>query len=182
MKTHLPSTTQLSSGAHVVPRFRARTHFRAAADVAVTLLFPRRCPVCDEPVKPWNALICKECEPKLTYIKPPRCLKCGKHIGSSEKEYCDDCAARPHVFDSGRALFSYRSVSASIARFKYRGRREYAACYAAFMQEGLGPFIRACRAEALVPVPLHKSKLTRIQSGTGAGVVGFRAHRYPDAG
>ena len=161
MKTHLISKTQLISSTHVMPHFCAHTHFRAAADTVVTLFFPRRCPVCDEPVKPWNALICKECEPKLTYIKSPRCLKCGKHIGSSEKEYCDDCAVRPHVFDSGRALFSYRSVSASIARFKYRGRREYAACYAACMQEELEPFIRACRAEALVPVPLHKSRLKK---------------------
>ena len=131
---------------------------RAAADAAVTILFPRRCPVCDEPVKPWNALICRECAPKLTYIRPPRCLKCGKHIGDGRKEYCDDCTAHPHLFDSGRALFSYRSVSASIARFKYHGRREYAACYAACIQEQLGDFIRACRADALVPVPLHKSR------------------------
>lgn len=134
---------------------------QAAADAAVTLLFPRRCPVCDQPVKPWNALICRECAPKLTYVRSPRCFKCGKHIGDGGKEYCDDCASRPHLFDSGRALFSYRSVSASIARFKYHGRREYAACYAACMQEQLGDFIRSCRADALVPVPLHKSRLRK---------------------
>lgn len=134
---------------------------RAASGTAVTLLFPRRCPVCDEPVRPWNALVCAECAPKFEYIKPPRCLKCGKHIGDGTKEYCDDCAAHPHLYDSGRALFSYRSVSASIARFKYSGRREYAACYAACMEKQLGGFIRACRAEALVPVPLHKSRFKK---------------------
>ena len=144
--------------AHLNSRFRVNACLHAAANTAVTLLFPRRCPVCDEPVRPWNVLICKECAPKLTYIKPPYCCKCGKHIGDSGKEYCDDCAAHPHLFDSGRALFSYRSVSASIARFKYRGRREYAACYASCIQKQLGDFIRACRADALVPVPLHKSR------------------------
>ncbi|MDE6406416.1 MAG: double zinc ribbon domain-containing protein, partial [Lachnospiraceae bacterium] len=144
--------------AHLNSRFRVNACLHAAANTAVTLLFPRRCPVCDEPVRPWNALICKGCAPKLTYIKPPYCCKCGKHIGDSGKEYCDDCAAHPHLFDSGRALFSYRSVSASIARFKYRGRREYAACYASCIQNQLGDFIRACRADALVPVPLHKSR------------------------
>ncbi len=146
---------------HLIPRFREGARLRSAADAAVTLLYPRRCPVCDEPVRPWNALICAECAPRLAYIRPPYCLKCGKHIGDSGKEYCDDCAANPHLFDGGRALFSYRSVSASIARFKYRGRREYAACYAACMEEQLGSFIRSCRADALIPVPLHKSRLKK---------------------
>ncbi len=143
---------------HLTAYLRANPRLRAAAGAAVTILFPRRCPVCDEPVRPWNALVCAACVQKLTYIQAPWCLKCGKHIGDGGKEYCDDCAAHPHLFDRGRALFSYRSVSASIARFKYRGRREYAACYAACMQERLGDFIRSCHAQALVPVPLHKSR------------------------
>lgn len=144
-----------------IPRFRTDAPLCAAANTVITFFFPRRCPVCDEPVKPWNALICDDCAPKFTYIGTPRCLKCGKHIGDDSKEYCGDCAVRPHLFDSGRALFSYRSVSASIARFKYRGRREYAAYYAACMQRQLGDFIRSCRADALIPVPLHKSRLKK---------------------
>ena len=127
-------------------------------DAILTLFYPRRCPVCDEPVKPWNGLICRECGETLSYVKPPRCMKCGKHIGDDRKEYCADCAGHSHFYDSGRALFSYPSVSASIARFKYHGRREYAAFYAARMAEVLGNFIRACGADALVPVPLHKSR------------------------
>lgn len=146
---------------HLIPRFRVYTRLRSAADAVVTLLYPRRCPVCDEPVGPWDALICTECAPRLTYVKPPRCFKCGKHIGHREKEYCGDCAAHPHLFDSGRALFSYRSVSSAIARFKYRGRREYADYFAACIQEQLGDFIRSCQAEALVPVPLHISRLKK---------------------
>lgn len=88
-------------------------------------------------------------------------MKCGKHIGDSETEYCADCAGRNHLYDCGRALFSYQSVSSSIARFKYHGRREYAAFYAACMADVLGNFIRTCRAEAFVPVPLHRSKKRR---------------------
>jgi len=130
-------------------------------NVLLSLLYPRRCPVCDKPVKPWNVLICRECESVLNYIEPPRCMKCGKHIGDSETEYCADCAGRNHLYDCGRALFSYQSVSSSIARFKYHGRREYAAFYAACMADVLENFIRTCRAEALVPVPLHRSRKRR---------------------
>ena len=124
----------------------------------LSLLYPRRCPVCDVPVKPWNALVCRECETALSYIKPPRCMKCGKHVGDDGKEYCADCTAHVHLYDSGRALFSYQSVSSSIARFKYHGRREYASFYAACMADVLGNFIRDCMADALIPVPLHRSR------------------------
>lgn len=129
--------------------------------ILLNLLFPRRCPVCDKPVKPWNALICRECAPTLRYEKPPRCMKCGRHIGESEKEYCSDCASHSHLYDRGRALFSYRDVSASLARFKYHDRQEYAAFYAACAVKYLGDFIADCRADALVPVPLHKSKFRK---------------------
>ena len=85
-------------------------------------------------------------------------MKCGKHVGDDGKEYCADCAANVHLYDSGRALFSYQSVSSSIARFKYHGRREYASFYAACMVDVLGNFIRDCMADALIPVPLHRSR------------------------
>lgn len=124
----------------------------------LNLFFPRRCPVCDEPVKPWNALICKECAQLPVYTKPPFCMKCGKHLDRAEKEYCADCSARAHLFDRGLALFEYKSISASIARFKYAGRQEYAVYYAACMVGRLGGFIKDSGAQALVPVPLHKSR------------------------
>ncbi len=127
----------------------------------LSLLYPRRCPVCDEPVRPWNALACGGCRSNLTYIKPPVCMKCGKHIGDGGQEYCADCAAHGHLYDRGRALFSYQSVSASIARFKYHGRREYAAFYAACMADVLGGFIRDCHADVFIPVPLHRSRRQR---------------------
>jgi len=88
-------------------------------------------------------------------------MKCGRPIGESEKEYCDDCVSHIHLYDCGRALFSYRSVSASLARFKYHGRREYAVFYAACAAKYLGSFLASCHADALVPVPLHKSRLQK---------------------
>lgn len=136
-------------------------HLSAAAGAALTLFFPRRCPVCDEPVKPWNALICRDCAQIPAYIEPPFCMKCGKHLNREDKEYCEDCASTNHLYDRGRALFDYKSISASIARFKYAGRQEYAAFYAACMAKRLGAFIRDCGAQALLPVPLHRSRLRR---------------------
>lgn len=85
-------------------------------------------------------------------------MKCGKKLEDAQAEYCGDCMRRRHLFDRGRALCSYRSISDSIYRFKYKGRREYAAYYAACMDRELGEWILHCRPDALIPVPIHASK------------------------
>ena len=85
-------------------------------------------------------------------------MKCGKELGEEEAEYCGDCMRHKHLFDRGRALYAYKSMSDSIYRFKYRGRQEYAAYYAECMAKQLGDWIGRCRPDALVPVPIHSSK------------------------
>lgn len=125
--------------------------------VMADLLFPRRCPICDRAVSPFGSLVCEDCRRKPVYIKAPYCMKCGKQL-SEEAEYCADCTNRRHLYDAGRAVFAYRSISDSIYRFKYKGRREYGDYYARCMAESLGRFIAECRPDALVPVPIHRSK------------------------
>ncbi len=85
-------------------------------------------------------------------------MKCGKKIDEQGVEYCGDCMRRRHLFDSGRAVFTYKEISDSIYRFKYKGRREYAAYYAQCMARCMGGWMLRCRPDALVPVPVHDSK------------------------
>ncbi len=124
------------------------------------LLFPRRCPVCDEIVQPAGEKICMPCLKKLKYITPPYCMKCGKPVEKGQ-EYCRDCHRTPHRFVCGRALYEYRSVSAGIYRFKYGGRREYADFWGEELAAYLGDFVRATGAQALIPVPLHGKRLRK---------------------
>lgn len=85
-------------------------------------------------------------------------MKCGKELEDEETEYCSDCMRHRHLFDSGRAVFAYKSMSDSIYRFKYKGRQEYAAYYAECMAGRLGEWIVRRKPDALVPVPIHASK------------------------
>ena len=57
----------------------------------VNLVYPRRCPVCDDVVPIGEALICKECSPKIKYIKTPKCRKCGKQLYDDTVIFCKDC-------------------------------------------------------------------------------------------
>lgn len=125
------------------------------------LLFPRRCPVCDRPVKPAGALICAPCRAELKYVKEPVCLKCGKALPGAQQEYCFDCVHKKHEYDRGISLYRYGSVRGCVYRFKYGGRREYAEFLGRELAVHLGGQIRAWNPDALVPVPLHPDRLRR---------------------
>ncbi|MGN1147944.1 MAG: double zinc ribbon domain-containing protein [Lachnospiraceae bacterium] len=127
----------------------------------IKLLFPQRCPVCDEPVRIRDGLICRTCKDKLIRVKDPFCLKCGKPLAAMDQEYCRDCREKSHFYCKGRALYEYESVAGAIYRFKYGGRQEYAVYFGAEMAKGLEDFIRRAAPDGLVPVPLSKSRFNR---------------------
>lgn len=122
------------------------------------LLYPRRCPLCDEPVPVSDELICSACARKMRYIEGARCRKCGKKLIDDTKIYCEDCEKRRHTFDYGYALYSYRDMHESIYRFKSKKRCEYARFYARDVWQHLQEEITRMDADALIPVPLHPSR------------------------
>lgn len=127
------------------------------AALAKQLLFPLRCPVCDDIAAPFGAKICPGCLEKRRLVTRSYCMKCGKSI-REERELCADCLRAPHRFIRGRALYEYDSMALSIYRFKYGGRREYADFYGEEMAAHLGGFVRQTGPDALIPIPLHRSR------------------------
>lgn len=124
----------------------------------IDLLYPRRCPVCDEPVPLEDSLICASCAGKIRYIEGARCRKCGKRLGDETRIYCTDCEKRTHSFDYGYALYPYKDMKESIHRFKSAKRAEYARFYAQDIVRHLRKEIEEMQAQALIPVPLHPSR------------------------
>lgn len=126
----------------------------------VDLLYPRRCPVCDDVLGP-GRYICEECRGQLVHIKEPRCYKCGKHLADDSLEYCTDCSKGRHIYDQGLALYDYPSVSKTIYRFKYSNRSEYSKYLGIELARHLGPQILSWKPDVIIPVPLHKKKLQK---------------------
>ena len=126
------------------------------------VFFPRRCPVCDRPVKPYGALICRECEQVPVPVGDSVCCKCGKPV-DPEEEYCADCMTHRHRYYRGAAVFRYRTVSGSLYRFKYDGRREYADFFGLEMARAAERFFAQTgpghRPDLLIPVPCSKKRL-----------------------
>lgn len=128
------------------------------------LLFPPRCPFCDEvlfsSVFLAPEMVCRSCSGKPEYVREPACKKCGKPLEDERQEYCYDCARHTGGFKQGKALWVYRgAVKDSIYRFKYRGRREYARYYGRELVRIYGEWIKRCRVEAIVPIPLSKRRM-----------------------
>ncbi len=122
------------------------------------ILYPRRCPVCDDIVVPLGQKICPSCRPKVKMVTGATCLKCGKPLRDPTREYCYDCLKTSHKYDRGFSVFLYRSVSGSIYRFKYLARKEYADYYAEETERLLGKRLQKLGADAIIPVPMYEMK------------------------
>lgn len=128
---------------------------------AVELLYPPCCPFCDQRLKKWEyqSGVCRKCQNKLVYITDIHCLKCGKPLDNEREEFCRDCCRRSHQYDQARALLSYQGdARSSLYRFKYSNRREYAHFYGKEIARMLGRWIRSCKADYLMPIPLYVKK------------------------
>ena len=128
-------------------------------EALVNLVFPRRCPVCDEIVPAGEGMICASCRTIPQYIQEPRCRKCGKQLLEDTALFCSGCIQKKHIFDYGYAVYDYQSMRKSIYRFKYANRCEYASFYAKDICEKLSKEIQLMEADSIVPVPIHASKL-----------------------
>ena len=100
------------------------TRTSAAKQWLLSVLFPRRCPVCEEIVSPRGALICPDCERKLHFLTEPTCQICGREILADDEELCESCKRHRFLFKRSIALVGYDDVAArSISRIKYTGAR-----------------------------------------------------------
>ena len=79
-------------------------------EAVISILFPRRCPVCGEIAEPKGEKICPECRKKLSFVSGPCCLKCGKELETEDAEYCLGCRKWKRSFEFGAALLNYNEI------------------------------------------------------------------------
>ena len=124
----------------------------------LNLIYPRRCPVCDDIVG-GTRLICEPCRLRLHPVREPFCKKCGKPLSTQEAEYCPDCGRRKHLYTRGRAVFEYDFVMREyIGSFKYENRREFGDFYVREMLGSCKEAVRSWNIDLIIPIPLHRSR------------------------
>lgn len=141
---------------------KGKKRFRPVMDIVLRLLYPQRCPLCDEILPFGQSGCCEECRKKLPWIREPRCMKCGKPVGDAAAEYCSDCGRTEHYYDRGTAPFVYTgALREAVYRMKFENRRDYLDFFAESMLEALDVFLQQWQPELVVAVPMHKSKERR---------------------
>lgn len=152
-------------------RLMAEGYFKALVD----LFYPQRCVGCGSRARD---LLCAGCYEALPVIEPPTCRRCGVPT-AFDTPVCEECKGRDLLFDSAQAPLRYEGVGEGIVHaLKYRGYLTVAPRLAAPLM--LGATRATGRFEAVVPVPLHRSRLAR-RGFNQAAVLGREVARGLDA-
>lgn len=99
---------------------------------------------------------------RVVFLEAPVCDGCGAAFeydgGDFASERCAACLASPHVFARARAACVYDEASrALILKFKHGDQQQFAPLFARWISRAAAPLIET--ADAVVPVPLHPSRL-----------------------
>ncbi len=123
------------------------------------LVLPPRCLTCDAPVAE-QGLLCGDCFRRTSFIVEPYCTRCGVPFASGECRVCDACLADPPLFDQARAALRYdRAAQPLVLPLKHADRTDLAPFLGRQMARAGAELLD--RADVLVPVPLHRSRLFR---------------------
>jgi ComF family protein len=138
-------------------------------DGLVDWLFPPRCRACDSWMNGRDAqYFCSSCAPSIELIRHPLCSICGRPFpdASGEDHPCGVCIRRPPHFSQARAWACYpreetdpQPLRKVVQQFKYGRKVSLGKPLGRLMARGCEEFLRACRAELIVPVPLHPRRL-----------------------
>lgn len=145
----------------------ALRHIRkAAANRAVTLVFPKRCPGCHEILENLfteeQKNFCPDCQKKIHLIKQPVCLRCGKQLRDETKEFCGDCRKEKREFLQGKAVYRYSGpMKEAMYRFKYSNCRAYAGSFADDTVLRYTDWIQTIQPDAIIPIPMYPGKKRR---------------------
>lgn len=110
---------------------------------------------------------------RVTFLEDPVCDGCGQPFefepGRLADPRCPACLASPHVFDRARAACLYDEHSRDlILAFKHADRLELAPLFRRWLTRAAAPLID--QADAVVPVPLHWSRLIHRRANQAAEV------------
>ena len=125
-------------------------------DALVDLFYPRRCAACGRRA---SDVLCRACFEALPRIEGPRCERCGLPT-AFETYVCDACATLDFGFESARAPLKYEGTGKEIVHaLKYRGYRTVVERVMAPLMVGV--LENGTHFDAVVPVPLHRSRLRK---------------------
>ena len=137
----------------------ASSRLRRIGRAVVDGVLPPRCLACGETIGEPDAL-CGRCWTGITFFAPPWCAACGAPFEHpmGEDAMCGACASERRSWDRARAVLRYDKHSRHLVLgLKHGDRTHVAGAFGRWMHR-TGSDVLA-RADLLVPVPLHWTRL-----------------------
>lgn len=99
---------------------------------------------------------------RIVFLEDPVCDGCGAGFeydgGDFASDRCAACLASPYAFARARAACVYDPASRGlILKYKHGDQQQFAGLFARWLGRAAAPLIEGC--DAIVPVPLHPSRL-----------------------
>ena len=114
---------------------------------------------------------------RVSFIGEPLCDGCGAPFEYETGVRCAACLARPRAFDRARAALLYDDASRDlILQFKHADRTDLAGLFAGWIGRAAEDLLRD--ADAIAPVPLHRSRLLARRYNQAAEIARPLARRH----
>ena len=143
--------------------------FAERVDSLVDWLYPPRCRACSESIQGRDReYFCSTCWPQIQLVAHPFCTICGRPFpdSSGEDHVCGVCLARNPQFARAHSWACYPREEATehplrqvIQKFKYGRKVALGKPLGRLMARGCEEFLLTCKAETIIPVPLHPRRL-----------------------
>ncbi|HPA44790.1 MAG TPA: ComF family protein [bacterium] len=145
------------------------------------LFYPPVCPGCGSDVSEESDWICSECFHRLIYLRGPFCRTCGHPTAEIRgPAFCDNCPVPQPAFDQCRSVVHYCEIMRRITHaYKFDGRRCLAKPLSQLLFWGYRRYYAGERFDAVVPVPLHPSRLREREFNQAAEML---LHLQKEAG
>ncbi len=134
----------------------------------VNLALPPACALCRQQTANSHGL-CAQCWGRLHFLSPPWCSVCGRpfEYAVSDRAICAPCAADRPAMSLARAALAYDDASRPLVlALKHADRLDLAPLMARWLQTAGQDCLKG--ADALVPVPLHWTRLILRRSNQAA--------------
>lgn len=140
---------------------RSLRHLFTEASAALNLIFPPLCPGCAIPTEHPHRL-CTACREQFPHLPSARCPLCSIPFATyaGSQHLCGECLLQHPTYDAVIAGGCYEGLLRDlIHRFKYRGEIRLERTLSDLLRCGLSARIPELHRPALIPIPLHPSRL-----------------------
>lgn len=123
-------------------------------------ILPKRCLLCGK-IMPYSNSLCTECFDKIKFISVPYCQHCGKSLVGENIDglFCSQCLSKKDPFRLCRSAIIYDNDSKKLLLdFKFADHIENKKILSQWLYIA-GKDIFKEGADAIIPVPLHYSRL-----------------------